>query len=157
MQNLCTNKDLEALENVSKMLSEIVSFSSSSGSQSFLPLMSQLESEETLKLLINFVLDDISPEFRQYGLQVIIELLKKETNKIASSQAESLPTLFSLIISNMEKLVNLLSDKSGKQMNTTAGVLSPPLSFHRILVMEFFLQLVKPSPIWSTWLLLNTI
>ncbi|KYR01345.1 hypothetical protein DLAC_01935 [Tieghemostelium lacteum] len=149
--------DSEFHENASFILCEIVELTRSFSDS---PLLERLESDEIIKKLYQFILSDIplGTTFL-HGLTVIIRLLRRHkdnnNNDTIATPLEELLPLFSESIVHIVEFNNLLkqtgstsstggqASSENNSFTTTTGLLSPPLGFHRLKVIEFFADLIN--------------
>ncbi|EGC34970.1 hypothetical protein DICPUDRAFT_92107 [Dictyostelium purpureum] len=137
--------DSEYHENASFILSEIVEMTRNITDS---PLLERLESEEMIKKLYNYILQEtpLGTAFL-YGLTVIIRLLRRDKdnckNELVTAPLEQLSPLFKESLAHIEEFNKLLKQTSDISFTTTTGPLSPPLGFHRLKVIEFFADLIN--------------
>jgi len=135
----------EVHENASQALVDIVAISVASSSS---PLMAQLESEEMVKTLFDYLLSTGLSSSLLHGLSVVIELLKRHINDHDdSATVEQLPPLLRMVVANLDKFHTFLNSpnsdaKSDAKLLLPVGAIEP-LGFHRLKVIEFFAVLVR--------------
>jgi len=149
-------------ENAAQALVDIivVSLNSSSGSNS--PLIAQLESEDMIKTLYGYMLGHGLSSSLLYGIQVVIELLRRHPHSSLSqgsdsvhhddlTKLEDLSPLFRVTVENLPRLKELLSQTltTTDNNNNTVPLTFPspighiePLGFHRLKIIEFFAALI---------------
>ncbi|EGG14378.1 hypothetical protein DFA_12150 [Cavenderia fasciculata] len=138
--------DSEFHENASFVLSEIIELNRSFSDS---PLIIKLESEETIQKLFDYILSDVplGTSFL-HGLTVIIKLLRRHKEHSDSVVTKKTPLaelapVFKESLIHTEELKNLLTKPTESSFTTTTGLLSPPLGFHRLKVIEFFADLIN--------------
>eukprot|EP01133_Synstelium_polycarpum_P017757 gene17757-21180_t len=136
--------DSEFHENASFILSEIVELTRNFSES---PLIAKLEGEEMIQKLYKYILSDVplGTSFL-HGLTVVIKLLRRHKDNhdvIANTPLESLGSLFKESLQHTEELNEMLRKPSDDSFTTTTGILSPPLGFHRLKIIEFFADLIN--------------
>jgi len=142
-------------ENAAQALSDIVAISMSSSAS---PLIAQLESEEMVKTLFNYILSDGLNSSLLHGSSVVIELLKRHISEHVEETItiEQLPPLLQQVVSHAEKLHSYLTlanpntNNEQKENKNDAKLLLPsgaeePLGFHRLKIIEFFAILIRTN------------
>jgi len=122
-------------ENAAQTLGDIAAISINSASS---PLIAQLESESVLKNLFTFILSSGLSSSLEYGLSVLIELLRRHMNDGLDeyTKLEDLPSLIKIIVAHLEPLHALINDERS---------MSQPIGFQRLKVTEFFSALTHAN------------
>ncbi len=153
-------------ENASQALVDIIAVSLNSSSGNSSPLIAQLESEEMIQTLYKYMLNQGLSSSLLYGVQVVIELLRRHPHSSYAQQGtdspihhddltklEDLSPLFRITVANLDKMKELLSQKQDSDNNNNnvpvMKVALPypigefePLGFHRLKIIEFFAALI---------------
>mmetsp|Transcript_30167 Transcript_30167/g.84270 ORF Transcript_30167/g.84270 Transcript_30167/m.84270 type:complete len:593 (+) Transcript_30167:130-1908(+) len=118
------------------------------------PLMEQLENEETFEKLFKYILAGLSNSSLYYGLNVIIEVVKKDSmEQLTSGSVEELPGHLKACVGNIKALVEYLRNPGPRKVMTSFGEITP-IGTHRLKVVEFFSALLsKQNKVIDTQLL----
>lgn len=135
----------EVHENASQALLDIIGVSMASTSS---PLMQQLESEEVIKSMIQFAIEEKETDSTSvllHGLAVINELLRRSINDTPnkSTTLEELPPLLRTLAIQLDKFYDILSNPKQTEFLTANGPLKPAFGFARLKVLEMFLSLLR--------------
>jgi len=137
--------DAEVHENASQALLDIISVSMNAVP----PLMTQLESQDTITKIVDFVLlerkEGKSTSVLLHGLTVINELLKRHVNDHydANTKIESLVPILQVLVRNLDKFLDILVNPKAEALLTASGNLEPPFGFPRLKVLELFLSILR--------------
>jgi len=102
-------------ENASQALSDIISVSSSANS----PLIAQLESEPVIKGLFDNILSSGLSSSLEFGLVVVIELIRRHSNEQTDdlTKLEDLPHLLKIVLQYLDKLLARLQENETEGKN----------------------------------------
>lgn len=122
-------------ENAAQTLGDIAAISINSASS---PLIGQLESETVLTNLFKYLLSSGLSSSLEYGLSVLIELLRRHMNDGLDelTKLEDLPSLLKIIMAHIEPLHALINDEASR---------TKPIGFHRLKITEFFSALTHAN------------
>jgi len=110
-------------------------------------LVGEMENELTLKKLFDFVVSGSSKSALFWGLQIIIEIVKRETgdeHEFKSTPLTDLPSHLSVCGQYLSNLVAILRDPSVAPFNTTVGQVTP-IGTNRLKILEFFAALIRKN------------
>eukprot|EP01116_Phalansterium_solitarium_P018501 TRINITY_DN4912_c0_g1_i2.p1 TRINITY_DN4912_c0_g1~~TRINITY_DN4912_c0_g1_i2.p1 ORF type:complete len:617 (+),score=181.07 TRINITY_DN4912_c0_g1_i2:149-1999(+) len=135
---------VEVLENASQALVDIISVSANSTNS---PLIAQLESEELLQVLFNYMLSSGLNQPLLHGVTVLIELLRRHRRERNDdlAQLEELATPLKLTLANLDKFLALLNQPSDATVTLPGVGTIPPLGFHKLKIVDLFSMLVHSN------------
>jgi hypothetical protein len=134
--------DSDVHEHAAQTLADIIGASANKNT----PLMDDLESEETLRRLFHFILNEKSKSSLIYGLTVVIELLRRNSKATHDSIAKitDLSPVFRVTVEYLPQLTKLLTVTNTEKMSTTVGEIEP-FGAHRLRILEFLLALAQTN------------
>jgi len=130
-------------ENAGQALVDIIS----SPSHACSLLVGELESEQTLNKLFNFIISGSSKSALFWGLQIIIEIVKRETgdeHEFKTTPLNNLPTHLRVCGEHLKELVAILRDTNVVPFSTSVGQVTP-IGTHRLKIVEFFAALIHKN------------
>jgi len=137
----------ETQENAAQLLSSLISISmqnSASGVPNSACLLTELESEAQMKVLIDLVFADASSPAFLYGSQVLAELIRHRSSETFDFEKpmDNLPSVLQLLSQRIPQLNDFLRTSPENEAPTSWGTLSPPFGQSRMKALEMMGMLV---------------
>ena len=124
----------EIHENAAGALADIIQVSSQTDNS---PLLKQIESEKVLNELFSYMFEEGSDSSLYHGLDVIIELVKRNVceNFDNSTLIESVPTPLLVILKHLDSFKNMIAKQEPEVLLATGKV--RPLGFKKLKIVQF--------------------
>eukprot|EP01091_Cochliopodium_minus_P014882 TRINITY_DN5152_c0_g1_i1.p1 TRINITY_DN5152_c0_g1~~TRINITY_DN5152_c0_g1_i1.p1 ORF type:complete len:536 (-),score=144.09 TRINITY_DN5152_c0_g1_i1:86-1693(-) len=125
----------EIHENAAEALADIIQVSSQTENS---PLLKQIESEKVLNELFGYMFEEGGKSSLYHGLEVIIELVKRNVCEKFDSTTpiEKVPTPLYVILKHLDSFKNMISKQDEPEITMTTGKVRS-LGFKKLKIVQF--------------------
>jgi len=146
MDRLDPNLDSEVHQSITFILAEILTRSTKPGFklETMSPLANDLLSQEKVDYFISKLLKYPQTSILLEGIPLLSVIINASYSMMALQKTTELPPGVKVIVSRIKDFTSLLSNPPKiEQIETSFGVLDPPLGEMRLRIIEFLVQLFK--------------